>query len=210
MIKAIFFDMGGVLLPLFPDRCIKAYQEIAGFQDVDKYLDPCHHHGFFMDVEAGTIDTDTFIAECIRHCAPGTTRETILRCHDHFFGTPAPDDVALVKELSRDYDIFLLSNNNGLSMMLHEPNFERAGLPLDKSFKKMFLSHEMKLLKPNPEIYRRAIEESGYNADEILFIDDSQKNVDGGNSAGIHSILYHPGKDSLRTLVTDALQQLNG
>ena len=30
-IKAIFFDMGGVLLPLFPDRCMDAYRELAGF-----------------------------------------------------------------------------------------------------------------------------------------------------------------------------------
>ena len=51
MIKAIFFDMGGVLLPLHLDKCIEAYHNIAGFKDVDKYLDPCHQRGIFLDME---------------------------------------------------------------------------------------------------------------------------------------------------------------
>lgn len=200
MIKAIYFDMGGVLLPLHLDRCVEAYREIAGFKDIDKYLDPCHQQGFFLDLEAGRITLDEFMEECLKHCAPGTTRETVFRCHDHFFGTPAPEDVALVKELGQKYDVFLLSNNNALSMILHIPNFEKAGLPLDTSFKKMFLSHEMRLLKPDPEIYRQAIAGGGHRADECLFIDDSQKNVDGAIAAGMHAALLRPG-ESLREVV---------
>ncbi len=200
MIKAIFFDMGGVLLPLYLDRCIEAYRNVAGFKDIDNYLDPCHQRGFFLDMEAGRIGMAQFIDECLKHCAPGTTGETILRCHNEFFGTPDPDNVALVKELARKYDVFLLSNNNELSMTLHRPNFERAGLPLDTSFKKMFLSHEMKLLKPDPEIYLRAVAGSGHEAGECLFIDDSQKNVDGALAVGMHAALLHPG-ESLRELV---------
>lgn len=204
MIKAIFFDMGGVLLPLHLDRCIEAYRTIAGFKEIDKYLDPCHQRGFFLDMEAGRINMAQFMVECLKHCAPGTTPETILRCHDQFFGTPAPENVALVKELGQKYDIFMLSNNNELSMTLHIPNFERAGLPLDKTFKKMFLSHEMKLLKPDPEIYRLAIEGSGYQAHECLFIDDSKANVDGALAVGMKSVLYVPGT-SLRSLIESNL-----
>ena len=200
MIKAIYFDMGGVLLPLHLDRCVEAYREIAGFKDIDSYLDPCHQQGFFLDLEAGRITLDEFMEECLKHCAPGTTRETVFRCHDHFFGTPAPEDVALVKELGQKYDVFLLSNNNALSMILHIPNFEKAGLPLDTSFKKMFLSHEMRLLKPDPEIYRQAIAGGGHRADECLFIDDSQKNVDGALAVGMHAALLKPGA-SLREVV---------
>lgn len=206
MIKAIFFDMGGVLLPLDLDRCLKAYREVAGFQDVDKYLDPCHQQGFFLDLEAGKIDYDSFMKEVLSHCAPGTTVETVFRCQKEFFGTPQPDDVALVKELSKEYDVYMLSNNNVVSMRLHIPNFEQAGLPLDKSFKKLFFSHEMRMLKPNPEIYLTAIAESGHKADECLFIDDSQRNVDGAIAVGMHSVLYHPEQHNLRELVMSTLK----
>lgn len=200
MIKAIFFDMGGVLLPLFPEKCMEAYRQLAGFKDIADYLDPCHQHGIFLDIEAGRMDLDTFFAECLKHCRPGTTIETLYRCQEHFFGTPKADDVTLVKELAQKYDVFMLSNNNAFSMQMHIPNFENAGLPLGTSFKKLFFSHEMKLLKPYPEIYARAIEESGHPADECLFVDDSQRNVDGGNAAGMHAVLLKPGA-SLRDLV---------
>ena len=192
--------MGGVLLPLVLPRCVEAYRSIAGFKDIDEYLDPCHQRGFFLDNEIGLYDRDSFIRECLKHCPPGTSPDDIVRCHDQFFGTPAPDDVALVKELSLKYDVYLLSNNNALSMSLHRPNFEQAGLPLDTSFKKMFLSHEMHLLKPDPEIYRRAIAESGCQPEECLFIDDSQKNVDAALEVGMRAVLLPPG-GSLRAVV---------
>ena len=206
-IKAIFFDMGGVLLPLNMNRCVEAYRTVAGFKDVDKYLDPCHQHGFFLDIECGKMDLETFYKVCASHCAPGTTRETIMRCQAEFFDSPKPEDVALVKELGQKYDIYMLSNNNPVSMLLHIPNFENAGLPLDKSFKKLFFSHEMKLLKPDPEIYLRAIAESGHSAGECLFIDDSQRNVDGALAVGMHAVLYRPGVDDLRTLIMNELHQ---
>ena len=192
--------MGGVLLPLFPERCMEAYRTLAGFEDVADYLDPCHQHGFFLDIEAGRIDLDTFFKECLSHCRPGTTLETIYRCQEQFFGTPKADDVALVKELAQRYDIFMLSNNNAFSMQMHIPNFEQAGLPLQTSFKKLFFSHEMKLLKPHPEIYLRAIKESGREPGECLFIDDSRKNVDGALAVGMKAALLEPGA-SLRELV---------
>ena len=205
MIKAIFFDMGGVLLPLHLDKCIAAYREFAGFTDIDKYLDPCHQHGLYLELESGAIDLDTFFSRCLEHCRPGTTKETIIRCHSAFFGTPDPDDVRLVKELGSRYDVCMLSNNNALSMLDHIPNFERAGLPLYSSFKHLFLSHEMHLLKPAPEIYLRAIKESGHNADEILFIDDSPKNVEGGLNVGIKAVLYDRNATTLRQLVQSNL-----
>ena len=205
MIKAIFFDMGGVLLPLYIDRCVEAYRTIAGFKDIGDYVDPCHQRGFFLDNEIGRYDRDGFINECLKHCPPGTTADDIVRAHNQFFGSPAPDDVALVKELSKKYDVYLLSNNNALSMSLHIPNFEQAGLPLDKSFKKMFLSHEMHLLKPDPEIYRRAIKESGHKPEECLFVDDSQKNIDGALAVGMNAVLLTPGT-SLRALIEANLQ----
>ena len=195
MIKAIFFDMGGVLLPLHMDRCIEAYREIAGFKDIDKYLDPCHQHGFYLDIEAGTMDLESFFTECLKHCAPGTTRETVLRCQKAFFGTPRPEDVALVKELAGRYDIYMLSNNNPLSCACFTKMMEDAGLPFDKYFKKCFFSFQLHQLKPFPEIYRTTIDGIGLPPEEILFIDDAPANIAAAENAGIRTILYKQGMD---------------
>jgi putative hydrolase of the HAD superfamily len=193
MIKAIFFDMGGVLLPLNLPRCIEAYRTVAGFKDVDEYIDPCHQRGFFDELEGGNISFEEFMEECKRHCKPGIDIPTLLWCHRQFFEPPTRETVELVHELAQKYDLFILSNNNPVSMSILYPLFQGAGLPFETSFKKLFLSHEMRVQKPGPEIFSRAIAESGYAPEEILFIDDSPSNIEGAVPFGIRAALYVPG-----------------
>ena len=69
-------------------------------------------------------------------------------------------------------------------------------------FKKCFFSYEMKMLKPSREFYLKSIEGTGYRADELIFIDDSEKNTAAAEEVGIRSILYRKGtlESELRSL----------
>ena len=152
------------------------------------------------DAELGTIDFDSFIEQIKQHSAPGTTTETILRCHRQFYGTPDQEVVKLIRELSTKFDLYILSNNNAVAMSILYPLFAGAGMPFETSFKGLFLSYEMHLLKPGAEIFNKAIEASGCAPEEILFIDDSPSNVQGAAALGIRSALYKQGT-SLRDLI---------
>lgn len=207
MVKAIFFDMGGVLIDLYLDRCADAFYNVAGLKQIRSILDPWHQRGFLNDAENGTLDYDGYMKECLSLCKPGTTVETILYCQRQFFGEPSPKSINCVRRLSGEYELFLLSNNNAVSMSVLRPLFEEAGLPLDSSFKKLFLSYEMHLLKPSEAIYLKAIEESGHAPGEILFVDDSQANLDAAAKLGINTVLYSTG-DDLGALLDAALARL--
>ena len=52
------------------------------------------------------------------------------------------------------------------------------------------LSCEEHLLKPEPEIYRRALDRWGLNAEECVFVDDKQANIDGSQAVGIKGIRF--------------------
>lgn len=119
---------------------------------------------------------------------------------------PAPETVKLIHDLSKDFDLSVLSNNNSVSMSILFPIFQGAGLPFETSFKHLFFSYEMRMLKPDAEIFHAAIAQSGYKADEILFIDDSASNVEGGRAAGMKSVLYTPGT-SLKSLVETSIAE---
>ncbi|MBQ4021712.1 MAG: hypothetical protein II613_04110 [Bacteroidales bacterium] len=54
-------------------------------------------------------------------------------------------------------------------------------------------------------LIKSGIKESGHNADEILFIDDSPKNVEGGLNVGIKAVLYDRNTTTLRQLVQSNL-----
>ena len=64
-----------------------------------------------------------------------------------------------------------------------------------KVFRNEFLSCRMKMMKPSREIFDAAAAEIGFPPEEILFVDDSQKNVDGALAAGWQSVLYVQGTD---------------
>lgn len=60
------------------------------------------------------------------------------------------------------------------------------------------LSCELRLVKPSPAIYRCCVQKLGLSADEVLFIDDRQANVEGARRAGLISLLFE-GVEPLRT-----------
>ena len=57
-------------------------------------------------------------------------------------------------------------------------------------FDLVFISSDLKLIKPSKEIFEVAIQKSGYQPNEILFIDDGEKNIEVAKSLGISVILY--------------------
>ena len=89
----------------------------------------------------------------------------------------------------------MLSNNNPVALPYSERMFEDAGFSLKKDFKKCFISYQMKMLKPSEAFYKAVMNEIGLPASEMIFIDDSQKNVDAAIAAGLPAVWYEPGTD---------------
>lgn len=52
------------------------------------------------------------------------------------------------------------------------------------------LSYEEKLIKPDPEIYKRLLDRYGLCADECIFIDDIEQNVIAAKVLGIHGVVF--------------------
>src|SRR5262249_5108672 len=89
----------------------------------------------------------------------------------------------------------LLSNTNELHWSWITEQYPEA---LSK-FDRLLVSHECRCEKPDPRIYRMAIEATGLPPEAHLFIDDIEENVQGGRAVGMQAHL-HPGADSLREL----------
>jgi len=56
------------------------------------------------------------------------------------------------------------------------------------------------MIKPDIKIYRKALELLKLKNNEMIFIDDRQKNVDGGEKAGIKSLLFTSNEKLLEDL----------
>lgn len=196
MPKAVIFDIGGVLIGLDMDRCIRAFREDVGFQRIDEVLDPYHQKGILGDLEGGKLSESHFmelvLAESRLDATPADVEkamgELLLEKMD-------PRTVNAVKSLAGRYPLYLLSNNNPISMRNCIKVLRNNGIDPEKTFKGQFISSELKMLKPSKEFYAYVIARLGLSPQEIVFIDDNMANVEGARALGIDARLYIPGTD---------------
>lgn len=205
-IKAIIFDMGGVIVDLDIEDCKRAFKEYLGYYRIDELIDPCHQKGIYGDLEEGKISGDEFRRIVLQDSDPGALAENVDKAMWHILTGISPYKVEMLKRLSESYDLYLLSNNNPVCLPRAKAIFEGAGIPLEKIFRKCFYSFEMKALKPSETFYKAVVREIGIPAEQMFFIDDSQKNVDGAIAAGLPAVYYEPGTD-LEALINNVLEE---
>ena len=204
-IKAIVFDMGGVIVDLDIEDCKRAFKEYLGYYRIDELIDPCHQKGIYGDLEEGKISGDEFRRIVLQDSDPGALAENVDKAMWHILTGISQYKVEMLKRLSESYDLYLLSNNNPVCLPRAKAIFEGAGIPLEKIFRRCFYSFEMKALKPSETFYKAVVREIGIPAEQMFFIDDSQKNVDGAIASGLPAVYYEPGTD-LEALINNVLE----
>ncbi|HEY3250940.1 MAG TPA: HAD family phosphatase [Ignavibacteria bacterium] len=185
MIKNIIFDLGNVLVDVQYERFRKV---ICSKNVTEKQYDDFFLNGNYriMGYESGKINTGEFVSTCINGLNLRMSEQDFSNAFNDMFEEITPMK-ELVLKLSRDksHNLFLLSNTSPL-------HFEHAIKRFDfiNSLHSFGLSYELKSLKPEKEIYERAINQFGVNPAECLFIDDLAENCASAEKFGIKTIVY--------------------
>lgn len=96
------------------------------------------------------------------------------------------DSVAIMAALIEDgRDVTMLTNFSAETYPRAQKMFPFLALPRGVS-----VSGELGLIKPDREIYDHHVSAFGLEPSATLFIDDSQKNVDGAIAAGWHAVQF--------------------
>ncbi len=88
---------------------------------------------------------------------------------------------------SRGIEVWCLSNDLAEWSAKLRRNFK-----LHEYFKEAVISGAVRLRKPDPAIYDLFIRRSGYEAGDIVFIDDNVRNLDSAAGVGLKTILFDP------------------
>lgn len=173
--NTVIFDMGGVLLNFDFDIYLQSFREI-GLTGIDEMADRYRQRGPFFEIEAGLITAETFFDK-IRSCLPkpltdGEITETWCR---FLKGIPV-ESLEAVKAVHRKKKTCLLSNSNPIHWGWVCERYFPTRTALAEYFDECFLSYEMKMSKPDPEIYEAVEQRLAVPAESILFIDDSEEN----------------------------------
>ncbi|MDE6123241.1 MAG: HAD family phosphatase [Duncaniella dubosii] len=205
MIKNLLFDLGGVIMDLDRDRCVRAFERL-GMKDADDFLGVYGQKGAFLALESGKIDADEFHRQ-VRPMIdrPEVSDEEIDNAFNEFLvGIPVARLEAL-RALRKDYKIYLLSNTN--TIMINSriaEEFRKEGFEMADYFDGIFTSYEAGCCKPGKEIFDYTEREGHIKPDETLFFDDSQANVDAARSYGFNAVLVKPG-DEFKNLLDEFL-----
>lgn len=185
-IKYLIFDLGGVLIDLDKERCFRSFDAL-GF-DVRPYVGSFAQTGIFGRFDRGFSTKDKFCEELYevglsRHI---TTEQIKNSWNDFLVGIPE-ERLECLFRLKKKHPLFLLSNTNEIHWdYLKDNYFPYKGLVAEDFFENIFLSFKMHLEKPEPEMFREVILQSGVNPSETLFVDDSEINCESAQREGFH------------------------
>jgi 5-amino-6-(5-phospho-D-ribitylamino)uracil phosphatase len=199
-ITKVVLDFGGVIAPVDINGCLERYHAL-GFHDVDKYLNLVCQEGFFGDFESGRIDGSQLAEFVSREVGKPVSEQ---ECRDAFFGffDDAKTDVfeknvATVKRLEDEgYSPALLSNTNPfIAGWFRSDRFDGHGHPLTDYIEHLYLSYELKVMKPDERIFRIMLEGEGVRPEQVLYVDDGASNIATASRLGMHTLLASPQTD---------------
>jgi putative hydrolase of the HAD superfamily len=189
----ILFDVGGVLLTNGWDLRERA-AAVKNFR-LDAAALEARHAEFFEAWERGEISGKAYLNAVVfyepRDFSRGEFFAFMLAQSQLLPGGALP----ILEELSA-LNHYLLGAFNNEARETNAHRFSRFGLR--RYFKLAFSSCYMGLRKPEPAMYRRAIDILSCTPQRILFIDDREENVAGAAAAGIKAIKF-TGAEALRS-----------
>lgn len=196
MIKAIVFDMGGVIIDFDFDKTLAEYYP-------EKYHSLLNERVFKNEVWRmmdGGFDRASEVIKRVVPELPEETRENMTAMISDFYPhMPIVDGMEdLVKRLKKaGYPVYLLSN---ATPRFFDRYLDIPALTLMDGY---FISALYKLLKPQKEIYEAFCNKFSLKPTECFFIDDTPQNIQGAKDYGMHGFVF---KKNLQEL-EDALRQ---
>ncbi len=185
MIRCIIFDLGNVIIPDDTPLIRKEVAQEMGIDvsELDEFMKEIH-----PQLTQGHISILEVYELLVRRLNKSHIPKKLLETHLTVFSrrmlTPYADVISFVDELHKTYKIACLTNTEIEAMVL----FKKIGL--FKHFDYVFSSVELKMLKPNADIYRTVLKTLSCAPKEAVFTDDKIENVSGANAVGIHAIHY--------------------
>lgn len=184
MIKNLVFDFGNVLIEWNPAKILAAFVKEEARKRVEAAI---FDSGLWAQTDTGQLTLKSAIqaAQTLLDSSYSATVEAIFT---HWYET-----VDVYHQLQEKifewaqlgYGIYILSTTSEIFYAV-----ENAGLlPMTKVLTGKILSYEVGFAKPDKSIYQKLLAQYALQANQCVFIDDLQINLDVAKSLGFETIL---------------------
>lgn len=196
-IEALLFDLGGVVMgldwePMFSSWARDSGADAQALRRRFAFDDDYRRH------ECGAIDAHAYYDSLRRALGIALDDARLEAGWNAIFTEPVAPTVRLLEALEGRIPLYAFSNTNATHHRVWARKFERALRP----FRRVFVSCELGLRKPEREAFHAIAREVGVAPARILFFDDTLENVEGAQRAGLAAVHVRSPQD-----VEDALRR---
>jgi putative hydrolase of the HAD superfamily len=184
IIRCQFWDVGGVLLTNGWDR-VERGRAVERFhldgQDFER-----RHAAIADALDRGRIGLDAYLQETVFYAPRRFSRDEFrtFMCEQ---SQPNSETISIVGGLARSRR-YLMATLNNESLELNRYRIDT--FRLRESFDAFLSSCYLGLAKPDPAIYRLALQLTGRSAEECVVIDDREDNLAAARELGMRTISY--------------------
>ncbi len=193
-IKAIIFDLGGVLLNIDFKKVSEAFKALE-VEKFDELYSQSQADPLFENLEKNKISEEEFFTAIKKYTTRPITNEDVANAWNTILLDFRIESLAALKRLRKKYKLFLLSNTNSIHYTafhkIYDVNIREGSF--NSLFDKAYYSHEIGLRKPDAAAYEYVLKENNLKPEEALFIDDSIQNIEGAKRVGMSTILLEKG-----------------
>ncbi len=184
-VQWVIFDLGGIVIP-------ETWDSIIGQVAADVGVSPQRLAESIMlyydEVIKGKRTLLQVYRSVVRDLALKSSPEEVLNRHLTLYRQMSaqhdPDTVALMRRLHTGHSLACLTNT--------EPEMAEISkqMGLFDYFDRSYLSIELGLKKPDPEIFVAVLMDLGCGSRDVVFIDDRKENVEGAISLGVNALQF--------------------
>lgn len=184
-IQSVCFDLGNVLVGFSHERMCRQMAQVCGVdQAVVREL--LFDKGVQAEYESGRLNASGFVDRIRRELGVDVSEAALLEASNDIFWLNSAV-IPIVRRLNEaQISTGILSN----TCQGHWEFCCRQFPELKSLFRYTVLSFEVGCTKPDPAIYRRAIQAAGVPAEQILYLDDRSENVSGARDLGIQAVEF--------------------
>lgn len=189
--KALIFDFGGVIINIDFKLTHQAFKAL-GIENLELKFSQTQQSGFFDKFEKGEISPEEFRKEIKFFLNSDINDSALDKAWNKMLLDIPAQRIEIIKQLKTKYPCVLLSNTNQIHY-----DYYREGLEREHGFKKFsdlfdktYFSHEIGMRKPDSDIYNFVLQDLNLKPSDVLFIDDTEKNIDAANKLAWNTNLW--------------------
>ncbi|CAJ1841381.1 HAD family hydrolase [Aeromonas hydrophila] len=180
---AIIFDLGRVVVSWDPVGIVRS---VRGAQGAEQLAERLFNHPDWLEVDRGTLSLHTMARQAEHRTGLSAAENLAILQAVPASLVPDPAMLSLIESLhGAGHTLYALSNMGHASIDWLEQH-----QPFWRFFSGKVVSARVRMMKPEPDIYRYLLVSFDLQAEQCLFIDDSPANVTAAQALGIGGLVF--------------------